>query len=257
MENPYQSPQTSEPVEYQMTPSDRTLPETPKELDATWCITRGWKLTCANFKLFFLALTLPLILNGILNNILSSFSRSVDGFEVVRVGNMLIQQYNFGPTSFIVMIISNIVGIWVALGVIRVTLDFLDGKSVSFSTAFSQSHKLVTAVLASILFGIAVGIGFLLLIFPGIYLLTTYSFYMHAIVDKNKGIMESFEYSKQLTRQNKINVFVLGLLSICAGIAGALAIMVGLLWAIPTVYIAFSVAYCCLHHGKTQELEQL
>lgn len=257
MDNPYQAPQTSEPVKFQTTPSERILPETPAFLDSTWCLGRGWKLTCGNFKIFFLAITLPFILNSIINNVLAVFSRSIDGVEIVRVGDMIIEQANFGPATFVVTIISNIIGIWIALGVIRVILDFLDGKVVSFSTVFSQGHKMVTVAIASLLFGIAVGIGFLLFIFPGIYLLSTYSFFMHAIVDKDKGIMDSFKYSKQLTSQNKMSVFVLGLLSILAMIAGSLAILVGLLWAIPTVYIGFTIAYCCLHHGKTQELEQL
>ena len=136
MDNPYQAPQTSEPVQFQMTPSDRILPETPVTLDPSWCFGRGWKLTCGNFKIFFLAITLPLILNSIFNNVLSVLATSVDGVKIVRMGGMMIEQANFGVATFIVMIITNIIGIWIGLGIIRATLDFLDGKTVSFFNHF-------------------------------------------------------------------------------------------------------------------------
>jgi 4-amino-4-deoxy-L-arabinose transferase-like glycosyltransferase len=257
MENPYQAPSTIPQEEVYAQTTERVIPQTPISLDAPWCIGRGWKLTCSNFGLFFTSITLPLILVWILNAILSTVAANIDGQTTIVFGNQIIVQNKFGFATFITTIISSIFNIFVSLGIIRATLDFLDEKAISFSTVFSQSSKLIKGVVAYIIFSIVVSIGFVLLIVPGIYLVSRYGFFLHAIVDKNCGIMESFNYSSELTKNNKMNVFVLFLLSILVSIAGVLALLVGLLWAYPTIFLAMTIAYCCLHHGKSQKLEQI
>lgn len=257
MENPYQAPSTN-PQEAILTEStERVIPHSPINLDATWCISRGWRLTCQNFGLFFTCITLPLIIINIINAIISSIAVSIDGQTVVQFAGQFIVQNKYGFANFLSSIITNILSVIVGMGIIRAILDFLDGKQISFKTAFSQTDKIIKGAVASFIFGIVVAIGIVLLIVPGIYIATRYGFFLHAIVDKNCSIMDSFKYSSDLTRDNKMNVFVLFLLSILVIIAGALAILVGLLWAYPTTLVAMSIAYCCLHHGKSSNLEQI
>ncbi len=257
MENPYQTPNSIPQEEIYAESYQRNIPETPINLDATWCISRGWRLTCNNFKLFFLCITLPLIITFIINSILSTIAVKIDGQTMMNVGGQIIVRNNLGFANVIIGIISNLFSVVVGMGIIKVTLEFLDGKQVSFSTAFSQTNKMITGFIASILFGIMITVGLLLLIVPGIYLATRFGYFLHAIVDKNCGIMDSFKYSTELTRNNKMNIFVLALLTILVAIAGILALIVGLLWAYPTIYLALTIAYCCLHHGKSRRLEQI
>ncbi len=141
MENPYQAPSTIPQEEIYAESTERIIPDTPTNLDASWCISRGWRLTCQNFKLFFLCITLPLILVGIVNAILSSIAANIDGQTTVIIGNQIIAQNKFGFATLITTIITSGLGIIMAMGIIRVTLDYLDGKEISFSTAFSQTNK--------------------------------------------------------------------------------------------------------------------
>jgi hypothetical protein len=60
---------------------------------------------------------------------------------------------------------------------------------------------------AGILAAIAIGIGFLLLIAPGLYLLTIWSMIIPAIVLERRGIGESFGRSRELVRGYGWTVF--------------------------------------------------
>lgn len=257
MENPYQTPSTSPREEIYNSTNERIIPQTPINLDAKWCISRGWRLTCQNFKLFFICITLPLIISSIINYILSAIAVSIDGQTTMVLGNQIIVQNKLGFATFVTGLISNLISIIISMGIIRVALNYQDGKDISFSTTFSQTDKMIKGFVASIIFGIMFGLGLLLLIVPGIYIATKYGFFLHAIVDKNCGIMESFKYSDELTKDNKMNIFILFILSILVIIAGVLALFVGLLWAYPTMFLAITIAYCCLHHGKSSKLEQI
>jgi uncharacterized membrane protein len=79
--------------------------------------------------------------------------------------------------------------------------------------------------------------------------------YQNAIVDKNMGIIESLGYSWNLTKGNGLNLFVILLFSICVIIAGCLALIVGLLFAYPMMWLMWIVAYRWLQYGGRAVLD--
>lgn len=115
---------------------------------------------------------------------------------------------------------------------------------------FGEGRKLFTAIVASILFFLMIFVGFLLLIVPGVYLMLRYGHYMAAIVDKNMGILESLTYSSSITTNSRLNLFLLALLSIAVFIAGALALLVGLIFAYPVIWLSWMVAFRCMQYGS-------
>jgi uncharacterized membrane protein len=92
-------------------------------------------------------------------------------------------------------------------------------------------------------------IGFLLFIVPGVYLLLRYGQFMSAMVDRNLGVMDSLTYSSSITTNNRLNLFLLGLLAIAIIIAGVLALLVGLIFAYPVVWLSWMVAYRWMQYG--------
>ena len=101
-----------------------------------------------------------------------------------------------------------------------------------------------------------IAIGFILLIVPGIYLMLRYGQFMYAIVDKDMGVMESLSYSSSITTNNRMNLFVLALLSLVIIIAGALALLVGLIFAYPLVWMSWVVAYRWMQYGHRAAMDQ-
>lgn len=98
---------------------------------------------------------------------------------------------------------------WLQGTLIEAVRDVRDGRAdLSVGETFERVlPSLNRIVLAGILLGIAIGVGFLLLIVPGLIVLTLWIFVIPAIVLENRGIGEAFGRSRELVRGNGWNVF--------------------------------------------------
>lgn len=145
---------------------------------------------------------------------------------------------------------STVFSMFIGLGLARCCLSLVSGDEATIATLFSQGPKLINALLASLLFGLMIMAGLLLLIVPGIILMLRYSFYQEAIVDRNLGVMDAFKYSARLTQNNRLNLFGLGVISMLIVLAGVLAFFVGLIFAIPWISLITPLAYRFLQYGE-------
>jgi hypothetical protein len=153
------------------------------------------------------------------------------------------------------MILSQVLSTFLSLGAARIGLNLVSGKEVAVGMLFCEGRKLLRAIGASILFGLAVAIGILLLIVPGIYIALRYGQYMVAIVDRDLGIFESFSYSSALTTNNRLLLLGLWVLSALIVLAGLIACGVGLIFAIPMVWLTSMVAYRWMQYGHRAAMD--
>ncbi|MDX6653331.1 MAG: hypothetical protein QOH18_23, partial [Solirubrobacterales bacterium] len=114
--------------------------------------------------------------------------------------------------------------------VVSLVRDVQDGRrDSSVGELFSSVSPVLGALVgASILYGLAVGIGFFLLIVPGCILLTIWAVIAPVIVIEKKGALDSFGRSRELVRGNGWPVFgtviVAALITVIVGaILGAIA----------------------------------
>jgi hypothetical protein len=114
--------------------------------------------------------------------------------------------------------------------VVSLVRDVQDGRrDSSVGELFSSVSPVLGALVgASILYGLAVGIGFFLLIVPGCILLTIWAVIAPVIVIEKKGALDSFGRSRELVRGNGWPVFgtviVAALITVVVGaILGAIA----------------------------------
>jgi hypothetical protein len=98
---------------------------------------------------------------------------------------------------------------WLQGTLIEAVRDVRDGRAdLSVGETFERIlPSLNRIVIAGIVLGIAIGIGFLLLIVPGLVVLTLWIFVIPAIVLENRGIGDAFGRSRELVRGNGWNVF--------------------------------------------------
>ena len=98
---------------------------------------------------------------------------------------------------------------WLQGTLIEAVSDVRDGRAdLSVSETFGRVWPLLGAIIvAGILLGLAIGIGLVLLIIPGLFLLTIWIAVIPAIVLEHRGIMESFGRSRELVRGYGWNVF--------------------------------------------------
>jgi hypothetical protein len=93
--------------------------------------------------------------------------------------------------------------------VVKLVQDVRDGRrDFSVGELFSYAAPYVgTLVLNGILAGIAIAIGFVLIIVPGLILLTIWAVIAPSIVVEDKGVFEAFGRSRELVSGNGWNVF--------------------------------------------------
>lgn len=165
---------------------------------------------------------------------------------VTGILSSLVEQQVFA--NLIVSIASTALSILVQIGMIKILLDLYDGKKLDFTQLYSMYPLALRYLGASILYGLMVVVGIVLLIVPGIYLAIKYQFYSFLIIDKNMGIMDSFKKSGEMTKGNMMNLFFLGLILVVINIIGALLFGIGLLVTIPTSTMAMVYVYRKLSH---------
>ena len=251
--NPYAAPQSAWQEAAPPASADiREIPPGSEPIDVGACVKRGFELTKRNFgtillvgiTYFAISLAAGFIL-GQIDSAMGFGTRHIETQSGVGFSSTHYQQTG-GPFS---AILSNVLSIFLSLGLMRIGLNLSSGKQVSVAMLFGEGRKLFTAIVASILFGLMVVVGLLLLVVPGVYLMLRYGQFMGAIVDKNMGILESLSYSSSITTNNRLNLFLLVLLSIAIVIAGFLALVVGLIFAYPVVWMSWMVAFRWMQYG--------
>jgi hypothetical protein len=110
-------------------------------------------------------------------------------------------------------LLAAIVGIVAAFllqaALVKAVEDVRDGRvDLSFGETLQAARPAVARVaVASILTGIAIGIGLILFIAPGLYLLTIWCLIVPVIVLEGAGVGAAFERSRQLVRGHGWQVF--------------------------------------------------
>lgn len=213
-------------------------------LDVGACIQTGWKLTTSHFGkliLFGLAyiglIILLMIPLGVLEGILGAKQdgSSPDGLAVL--------------VTVVSQVLQNVVSIFLGIGATLFGLGMVRRTNPSIGVLFAGGPHFWSVFGASILMGLAVLLGIVLLVIPGIFLAVRLSQFQFAIIDQKLGPIDGLRASWEITKGNFWNLFLLGLANFGIVILGALALGVGLLWAYPTVILATVAAYFCMSRG--------
>ncbi len=147
------------------------------------------------------------------------------------------------PAAVVWSIVSAIVSLIIQIGIIKIVLDLYDGKPLNLVNLYSMFYLAPRFLGASILYGLVILVGFVLLIIPGIYLAIRLQFYSFLIVDKNAGVVDSLKKSWALTQGTALNLFLFTLLIVILNIVGAIVLFVGLIVTIPTTTMAAVYVY--------------
>lgn len=165
------------------------------------------------------------------------------GFTIlVALINILIAKIN-QSASPVGSLISILISGPLNAGFLIVAFKLLRDRATSFGDFFRGFNYYLPLFLVSLVSGVMVFIGFLLLIIPGIYLAIAYTFALPFVLEKKMNFWDAMELSRKLISKNWFAFFgfvlVLGLINI----AGALVFGLGLLVTIPLSVGAIAAAY--------------
>jgi len=138
---------------------------------------------------------------------------------------------------------SAVLQIVIGMGLIRISLRFADSDKGQFADLFSCLPLFFKYLFSSILYGLIVLAGTILLIIPGIIWAIKFMFFSYFIVDQGLGPVEALKRSGAITDGAKWDLFGFGLLLFGINILGALALLIGLLATIPTSMVATAYVY--------------
>ncbi len=145
--------------------------------------------------------------------------------------------------SLVVAIISLAISGIFGMGYIKNLFQTLDGTEPQFSAYGQQAGKLITYIIAGIIYTVIITIGIFLLIIPGIYLALRLQFFMAYIVEEDAGIIESLQRSWEITKDQALQLFLLALVMILFCFVGILLIGIGILVAAPLCYMMYCVVF--------------
>jgi uncharacterized membrane protein len=146
------------------------------------------------------------------------------------------------PGSFLGDLVQTVVSLVLSGVAAKAALEVTLGQPYNFFAAFGKINY-VRLILASLLVGLLVTVGFILLIIPGLIVLFLTYLTTYSLVDDDKSPIDAIKHSISLVSANVGDSLLLALLSIVVGIAGFLALCVGILVAIPVTVFAAAYAY--------------
>jgi membrane-anchored glycerophosphoryl diester phosphodiesterase (GDPDase) len=150
---------------------------------------------------------------------------------------------SFGISGIIICILSSFLLCLFQLGYLKNCFQTLDGEEPQFSSYGQMSRKLISYIVASLIFMIIISIGFALLVIPGIYLSLRLQFFFASMVDENTGIIGSLKRSWEITKGQSIRLFAVMLIMILISFAGQIALFVGIFIAVPLIILMYGVVF--------------
>ena len=156
--------------------------------------------------------------------------------------------------SALIRVASGLINLLMIMGVTRVVLKLSSDEETEFFDLFSAYPLYLKYFGGSILYGLIVFAGLLLLIVPGIIWAIKYQFFGYFILDKEMGPIEALKQSASITAGAKGDLFLLGLLLSCINVLGVLCLFVGLFATIPATMLAKAFVYRALQPRPQGEI---
>tara|TARA_B100000282_G_scaffold149947_1_gene108016 strand:- start:190 stop:861 length:672 start_codon:yes stop_codon:yes gene_type:complete len=173
-------------------------------------------------------------------------------YEAVS-GNPLFLEFNYGePIAFssesilissIVLLLVFYLSASIQVGISLFCLDIYNGKGINFSTLFGSFNTLKPLAI-TILLTLIIGVGFILLIIPGIILGLMYSQAYYILAEEpNIGVLEALKKSEKMMKGKKEQLFMLTLRAILYFILGVFTLFIWWIWLVPRYSVAFAGFY--------------
>lgn len=205
------------------------------QFSPTQALQFGWE-TFKKRPVFFMGAIVILVVANIVNVGISSGVNSLTG-GTLEEPTLLSNLVNLALSALIMM------------GAIAFFLAAHDNPDQASYAALWHPTPYWKFFATSLLMSLAVGIGTLLLIVPGLIAMVFFVFSTFLVVDRGLGPIDAFKESMDMTKGHRWPLFGFIVLCMLILFLGVLALGVGLLVAAPLVGLATAYAYRLLSGG--------
>jgi uncharacterized membrane protein len=189
----------------------------------------GWETFKTRPWFFVGATVVILLLYGAISAITSGIDAAIGG--------------SADEPSLVGSLVSFVLSTFVSMGVTAFYLAAHDNPETVDLTTLWHPEPFWKFLIASLLVGLAIGIGFVLLIVPGIIAAIFFMFTHFAVIDKGLGPIEAMKESMRIGRGYRWPLLGFIVLIALIIMAGFLALVVGILVAMPVAALAATHAY--------------
>jgi hypothetical protein len=181
-------------------------------MQSTAVVGNAWELYKAHWKTFVPLALVVYVIIGVVSLLLTL----VLGVVGAIIGALL------GLVGFF----------WLQGALVEAVRDVRDGKrDLSIGETFSRVQPRLSAIIpAGLIAGIAIVIGLILLIVPGLFLLTIWAVIIPVIVLEGRSAGESFGRSRELVRGNGWNVFGVIVITVALTIVANIVVGIATFW---------------------------
>jgi hypothetical protein len=142
---------------------------------------------------------------------------------------------------------STLVGILIQtffqVGLLKIWLASARGGQANFAELFSGGSRYLPLLATTFLVGFIVGLGFVLLIVPGLILMVGLGVAQLYVVDAGLGPIEGMKASWEATKGQRLMLFLFAIVLVLIAVAGVLACCVGIFATVPLAGVAGSTVY--------------
>lgn len=150
-----------------------------------------------------------------------------------------------GPISFAVGVLSQA---YFLGGIARFALTVARGRKPEFGEVFAGGSTFGAMFVGQLLLTIAIGVGLVFCVVPGVIIAIACQFYALFIVDKQLSGVDALKASWEVTKGHRVNLLVLAIIMFLVSVLGLAACCFGfLLIAAPMQMLAQAYVYQKLH----------
>lgn len=177
------------------------------------------------------------------------------GLTIISLLLSLFQGTDFTSARYwIITIISLAISLVFNAGYLKMYLVAADGEEPEFNLFGKCAKRALPLFFVSILFSLGTLIGLALLIIPGFWFISRFSFASAALIDdENCSVIEAFRRSYEMTKGKTWPVIGMYALCILVMLAGFIALIVGIFFANVVVYFTYIAAYRMLYNPSQEE----
>jgi len=150
---------------------------------------------------------------------------------------------SLSPTNVLLNMVVFCLSAYIQVGIALYCLEIYKGKNVGLETIFSRFNGF-KPIIFILIYILIVFLGLILLVVPGIILGLMYSQIFFILADDpDIGVIEAFNLSNKMTKNNMWQFFMLNLEALLYFIAGVFTFFIWWIWLLPRYSIAYAGFY--------------
>lgn len=147
------------------------------------------------------------------------------------------------PMRVIAEIVLRLFGLFLGMITTRISLDFYDHGDADLSKIGALLPQYPRYLGGKILYGLAVLVGLILLVIPGIIVSYMFLYVGYLIIDRNIGPVDALMESKAITQGSILQLLLFTIVIALLNILGLILLVVGLFVTIPVTLMASAYVY--------------